>query len=70
MAKKKRKLEISARFLYPKVLLGYKNDIYNDEKYYGISIHDISFGVSLCTYDYGKVFEATIFGFGVSIWWY
>ena len=69
MSRKKKKFEISVSFLYPKALLGYKNDIYNDEKYYGISVSDVSFGISLCTYDYGRIFEATFFGFGVSIWW-
>ena len=70
MAKKKRSLEYSIRFLYPKIVLGYKNDLFNEEKYYGISVSDVSFGISLCVYDYGKIFEATLFGFGVHVWWF
>jgi len=69
-AKKQPKFEISVTFLYPKLLIGYKGDIFNDEKTYGVGVSDVSFGISLCRYDYGHIFEVTVFGFGISVWWF
>ena len=70
MAKKKKKIEYSVSFLCPACLFGHRSDSINEESYYGFSVSNISFGISLCTYDYGRIFEVTFFGFGISVWWF
>ena len=67
--KKSRTLDYSVSLLYPRVVFGYKGNEDLDSRVYGFKLENISFGLTYESYDYGHIFEASFFGFGVSIWW-